>query len=239
METAILQGAPFKIFAGAAASYWNFVANKSISDWSGLAGKKIALPCGQAAACNVFMTNLLTAHNVKADSVTFIFGTAQATYQALDAGSVDAALTTAPYTYALATAGKTKAFDISSAKRYLSTQFTATTAWLEKNTSVANNFVKAMVAARDKLSALPIASDVIAAIEDFEKANGIDPSTLDQNKFLTEFATDKSWQLIPTKELINQDLGLLKGNPDLAKTAGAAKFEDLVFQLDTFKAQYG
>jgi ABC-type nitrate/sulfonate/bicarbonate transport system substrate-binding protein len=239
VETAILQGASFKIFAGAAQSYWHFVASNSISDWSGLKGKKIALPCGQAATCHSFMDDLLTAHGVKPSDVTYIYGTAQATYESLAAGSVNAALTTPPYTYALTTAGKTKEFDITSAPRYLGTQYTATAAYIKKNPAVIAAFAKMLVAAEAAITKLPIQANVLSIINDFEKANGIDPATLDQNRFLTEFATTKSWQLVPTRALITQDLALLKAIPDLASAAGKASFDDLVYMVPEFAGQYG
>lgn len=239
VETAILQGAPFKIFAGAAQSYWHFVASDSISDWSGLKGKKIALPCGQAATCHSFMDDLLTAHGLKSSDVTYIYGTAQATYESLAAGSVNAALTTPPYTYSLTTAGKTKEFDITSAPRYLGTQYTATSDYIKKNPAVISAFAKMLVAAEAAITKLPIDANVLGIINDFEKANGIDPATLDQNRFLTEFANTKSWQLVPTKTLITQDLALLKAIPDLASAAGKASFDDLVYMVPEFAGQYG
>ena len=239
VETAILQGAPFQIFAGAAQSYWHFVASNAISDWSGLKGKKIALPCGQAATCHSFMDDLLKSHGVSASDVTYIYGTAQATYESLAAGSVNAALTTPPYTYALTTAGKTKELDISSAAHYLGTQYTATSSYIKKNPAVISSFVKMLVSAKAAITKLPIDQSVLTIINDFEKANGIDPATLDQNKFLTEFANNQSWQLVPTKALITQDLALLKAIPDLADAAGKASFDQLVYQVPEFAGQYG
>ena len=41
VEEATLQGASFKIIAGAALSYWHFVAKKDVASWSDLAGKKV------------------------------------------------------------------------------------------------------------------------------------------------------------------------------------------------------
>jgi ABC-type nitrate/sulfonate/bicarbonate transport system substrate-binding protein len=239
VETAILQGAQFQIFAGAAKSYWHFVTSSSITDWSGLKGKKIALPCGQAATCHSFMDDLLVSHGLKASDVTYIYGTAQATYESLAAGSVNAALTTAPYTYALTTAGKTKELDITAAPHYLGTQYTATSAYIKKNPTVISAFAKMLIAAEAAITKLPIASNVLSIINDFEKANGIDPATLDQNRFLTEFANDKSWQLVPTKALIEEDLALLKAIPDLAAAASKGSFEQLVYMVPEFSGQYG
>lgn len=238
VETAILQGAKFKIIAGAAQRYWRFIASNGISGWSSLAGKKVALPCGQAATCHSFMVDLLNSQGVDANSVTFIYGSAQATYESLAAGSVDAALTTAPYTYALQSAGKTKSLDISKSEPYLSTQFTTTSAYINDHPDIVSAFVKTMVDAEKKLSALPVDAKVLSAIGDFEKANGIDPATLDQERFLTEFANDKSWQLTPTKALIQQDLNLLKAIPEMQGPAGRATFDQLVYQLPEFAGKY-
>ncbi|HEX3790847.1 MAG TPA: ABC transporter substrate-binding protein [Pseudonocardiaceae bacterium] len=239
VETAILQGAPFRIFAGAAESYWHFVANNGIANWAGLAGKKVALPCGQAATCHSFMTDLLQAHGVDPNKVTFIYGTAQATYESLAAGSVDAALTTAPYTYSLQTAGKTKEFDITSAQKYLSTQFTASVSFINNHPDVISAFVKSMAAAEQKLTTTPLDPKVLSTIDAYEQANGINPATLDQQRFLTEFATDRSWQLVPTKTLITADLDLLKEIPQFTSSAANAKFTDLVYQMPEFAGQYG
>ena len=239
VETATLQGAPFQVFAGAALSYWHFVASNSITAWTDLKGKKIALPCGQAATCHSFALELLAAHGVSADSLTFIYSTAQATFESLAAGSVDAALTTAPYTYSLKSAGKTKEFDITSSKPYLSTQFTATSAYLKAHPDVISAFVTMLIAAKAKLTTLPIDSGVLQTINDYEQANGVDPTTLNQEQFLTEFANDKSWQLVPTRALISQDLDLLKAIPEFASTAGNAKFDDLVYMVPEFAGQYG
>jgi ABC-type nitrate/sulfonate/bicarbonate transport system substrate-binding protein len=239
VETATLQGAKFRIFAGAAQSYWHFVADKGVTDWSGLKGKKVALPCAQAATCHSFMVDLLQQHGVDPGSVTFIYGTAQATYESLAAGSVDAALTTAPYTYNLQTSGKTAEFDITAAKKYLSTQFTSTVKYINAHPDVISAFVKSMTAAETKLTTLPIDPKVLSTINDYEKANGIDPATLDQNRFLTDFANDKSWQLVPTKALITQDLNLLKEIPEFKASAGKAAFNDLVYMMPAFAGQYG
>jgi|GEM_PF-2879584 len=238
VETAILQGAKFKVIAGAAKDYWRFIASDSIPNWGDLAGKKIALPCGQAATCNAFMVDVLNAHKVDPSTVTFIFGTAQATYEALAAGSVDAALTTAPYTYALETAGKTHAFDISKAPDYLSTMFTSTDNYVGAHPEVVSAFVDTMVQAEKKLSTLPIDPKVLTAINDFESANGIDPATLDQKRFLTEFADDSSWQLVPTKKLITQNLALLAANPATEAAAKAATFDQMVYRLPAFEGKY-
>jgi ABC-type nitrate/sulfonate/bicarbonate transport system substrate-binding protein len=238
VETATLQGAPFKIIAGAAASYWHFVASKDVANWKALAGKKIALPCGVGATCDSFVQDVLTSHGVDPSSVTFINGTAQGTYDSLAAGSVDAALTTAPYTYALSSAGKTKEFDISKEKPYLSTQFTATTNYINTNPAVISAFVKTMVEAEKEISALPVSAKVLTAIDAFEQANGINPATLDQKRFLTEFSTDKSWQLVPTKALIDQDLTLLKAIPTMKAMAQSATFTQLVYQVPEFTGQY-
>jgi ABC-type nitrate/sulfonate/bicarbonate transport system substrate-binding protein len=238
-EAATLQGAPFKIIAGAALSYWHLAAAKSITNWKDLAGKKIALPCGVGATCDAFIDAVLTAHKVNPASVTFINGTAQGTYDAMAAGSVDAALTTAPYTYALTTAGKTKEFDISSSKPYLSTQFTATTSYISKNPAVIAAFVQTMIEAEKILGALPVSSKVLNIVDAFETANGIDPTTLDQKRFLTDFATDKSWQLVPTKALIQRDLSLLAASsPTLAPLAKQQSFSTMVYQVPEFKGQY-
>jgi ABC-type nitrate/sulfonate/bicarbonate transport system substrate-binding protein len=238
-ETATLQGAPFKIIAGAALSYWHLAASKSISKWSDLAGKKIALPCGVGATCDAFIDELLTEHKVDPTSVTFINGTAQGTYDAMAAGSVDAALTTAPYTYALTAAGKTKEFDISASKPYLSTQFTSTESYINANPAVISAFVDTMVQAEKVVSAVPISSKVLNIIDAFETSNGIDPTTLDQKQFLTEFAKDKSWQLIPTKALINRDLTLLAAaSPALAPLVKQQSFATMVYQVPQFKGQY-
>jgi ABC-type nitrate/sulfonate/bicarbonate transport system substrate-binding protein len=239
VETAILQGAPFRIFAGAAQSYWHFVADKGITDWSGLAGKKVALPCGQAATCHSFMVDLLQQHGVDPTSVTFIYSTAQATYESLAAGSVQAALTTAPYTYNLQASGKTAELDISDAKKYLSTQFTSSVKFINSHPDVISAFVKSMTAAEAKLTTLPIDPKVLSTIGDYEKANGIDPATLDQQRFLTDFANDKSWQLVPTKALVTQDLDLLKEIPDFRTSAAKAGFDDLVYMMPEFAGQYG
>ncbi|MGN6127270.1 MAG: ABC transporter substrate-binding protein [Humibacter sp.] len=238
VETAILQGAKFKVIAGAAKDYWRFVASDSIKNWSDLAGKKVALPCGQAATCNAFMVDLLKAHKVDPSTVTFIFGTGQATYEALAAGSVDAALTTAPYTYALETAGKTHQFDITDAPDYLSTMFTSTDDYINGHPEVISAFVDTMVQAEKKLSTQPTDPKVLTAINDFESANGIDPATLDQKRFLTEFANDGSWQLVPTKKLITQDLAFLAANPTTAAAAKAATFDQMVSRLPAFEGKY-
>jgi ABC-type nitrate/sulfonate/bicarbonate transport system substrate-binding protein len=239
VETAILQGAPLKIFAGAALSYWHFVANNSISDWAALKGKKVALPCAQAATCHSFMIDLLKSKGVDANSITFIYGTGQGTYQALAAGSVDAALTTAPYTYQFASSGKTHELSLDGTTPYLSTQFTASESYISKNADVISAFVKTMQEAVADLSKVPTDPGVLSIINDYGKANGIDPTSLDEGKFLTEFATDKSWQLVPTKALIQTDLSLLAAIPATKATASKATFEDLVAMVPEFAGQYG
>jgi ABC-type nitrate/sulfonate/bicarbonate transport system substrate-binding protein len=239
VETAILQGSPLRIFAGAGLSYWHFVANSKITDWADLKGKKVALPCAQAATCHSFVVDLLKSKGVNADSITFIYGTGQGTYAALAAGSVDAALTTAPYTYTLASAGKTHELDITSAKPYLSTQFTATESYLKGHADVISAFVTSMQQAISQLETSPLPSNVLQTINDFGKANGIDPASLDEAKFLAEFATDKSWALVPTKALIQSDLDLLKAIPATAESAGKAGFDDLVYMIPQFEGQYG
>jgi len=239
VETAILQGSPLKIFAGAALSYWHFVASNNIKDWSDLKGKKVALPCAQAATCHSFIVDLLNSKGVDANSITFIYGTGQGTYAALAAGSVDAALTTAPYTYTFQAAGKTHEFDISSTKPYLSTQFTATESYLKNNPDVISAFVTSMQQAITELETTPLPADVLKTINDYGQANGIDPASLDEAKFLAEFASTKSWALVPTKALIQSDLDLLKAIPATADSAGKASFDDLVYMIPQFAGQYG
>jgi ABC-type nitrate/sulfonate/bicarbonate transport system substrate-binding protein len=239
VEQATLQGAQFQIIAGAALSYWHFVASDGVSSWKDLKGKKVALPCGVGATCDAFMDDVLKSHGVDPTSITFINGTAQSTFDSLAAGSVDAALTTAPYTYSLSDSGKTHEFDVSKTKPYLSTQFTTKASYIQANPAVISAFVNAMSEAEAKISALPISSKVLDAIDAFEQKNGIDPTTLDQKKFLTEFATDKTWQLVPTKALITRDLALLaEADPQIAAQAKSAKFEDLVYQVPQFKGKY-
>jgi ABC-type nitrate/sulfonate/bicarbonate transport system substrate-binding protein len=238
VETAMLTGAPFKIVAGAAKSYWDFYAEKKIGDWKDLKGKRVGLPCGQAATCHSFMIDVLASHDVSADSVTFIYGTAQSNYSSLDAGSVDAALTTAPYTYALDKAGKTSRFELTGTSPYLSTQITATESFINKNKKVVSEFVSAIKEAQAKLSTSPDDPKVLTEIETFEKANGIDPATLDQERFLTDFAKNKTWQIVPTREMIEQDLKLLAAIPELKDSAEGKSFDDLVYQLPEFEGQY-
>jgi ABC-type nitrate/sulfonate/bicarbonate transport system substrate-binding protein len=240
VEAATVKGADFKIIAGAALSYWHFVAAKNVSSWPALSGKKIGLPCGVGATCVAYADQVLKAHGIDPTSVTFINGTAQGTYEAMAAGSVDAALTTAPYTYALSSAGKTHEFDVTGQAPYLSTQFTATSSYVSGNGAVVDDFVKAMTEAEAKLQATPISSTVLSAIDAFEKAAGINPATLDQQRFLTEFAKDKSWQLVPTKSLIERDLTLI-GQADPTVTAAAKKesFDQMVYQVPEFAGQYG
>jgi ABC-type nitrate/sulfonate/bicarbonate transport system substrate-binding protein len=239
VETAILQGSPLRIFAGAALSYWHFVANKNITDWADLKGKKVALPCAQAATCHSFMIDLLKSKGVDANSITFIYGTGQGTYSALAAGSVDAALTTAPYTYTFQSTGKTHEFDITDTKPYLSTQFTATESFLKSHADVISAFVASMQTAVADLETTPLPANVLGAINDYGKANGIDPASLDEARFLAEFATDKSWQLVPTKALIQSDLSLLAAIPATATSASKASFDDLVYMIPQFAGQYG
>ncbi|HEY1819823.1 MAG TPA: ABC transporter substrate-binding protein [Trebonia sp.] len=239
VEEATLQGASFKIIAGAALSYWHFVAGNGISSWASLSGKKIGLPCGVGATCVAFMDDVLKSHSVNPTSVTFINGTAQGTYDALAAGSVDAALTTAPYTYALSSSGKTHEFDITDQAPYLSTQFSATSSYVDGNAAVVNDFVKAMSEAEADLQQLPVSAKVLSVIDAYEKANGINPATLDQQKFLTEFAQDKSWQLVPTKALITRDLQLIgQADPTVSAAAKQATFSQLVYQVPEFAGRY-
>lgn len=239
VETAMLNGQQFKIFAGAAKSYWAVYAKNGISDWTALKGKKVGLPCGQAATCHSFMLDVLAAHGLDANSVTFIYGTAQGNYESLAAGSVDAALTTAPYTYSLETGGKTKALDISDTKAYLSTQFTATASFINSHAALITNFADAMNESKDALTKLPVDPKILDVINNFESQNGIDPATLDQNRFLTDFANNNSWQIVPTRELITEDLALLAAIPELHASATKATFDDLVHPLPMFEAQYG
>ena len=239
VEEATLQGASFKIIAGAALSYWHFVAKKDVGSWSDLAGKKVGLPCGVGATCVAFADEVLRAHNVNPTSVTFINGTAQGTYEALAAGSVDAALTTAPYTYALSSSGKTHEFDITDQAPYLSTQFTATSSYVSANGTVVNEFVTAMNEAASDLTTLPVSAKVLSVIDTFEQANGINPATLDQKQFLTEFAQDKSWQLVPTKALITRDLTLIgEADPTVSAAAKSATFDQMVYQVPEFAGRY-
>jgi ABC-type nitrate/sulfonate/bicarbonate transport system substrate-binding protein len=239
VEEATLQGASFKIIAGAALSYWHFVASDSVGSWADLAGKKVGLPCGVGATCVAFADEVLAAHDIKPTSVTFINGTAQGTYEALAAGSVDAALTTAPYTYALAGTGKTHEFDITDQAPYLSTQFTATSTYVSGNATVVNEFVKAMSEAEAELQTVPISAKVLSVIDAYEQANGINPATLDQKEFLTQFAQDKSWQLVPTQALITRDLQLIgEADPTVAAAAKQATFSQLVYQVPEFAGRY-
>jgi ABC-type nitrate/sulfonate/bicarbonate transport system substrate-binding protein len=239
VEEATLQGASFKIIAGAALSYWHFVAKKDVASWSDLAGKKVGLPCGVGATCVAFADDVLKAHNVDPTSVTFINGTAQGTYEALAAGSVDAALTTAPYTYALSGSGKTREFDITDQAPYLSTQFTASSSYVSGNGTVVNEFVTAMNEAATELTALPVSAKVLSVIDAYEQANGINPATLDQKEFLTQFAQDKSWQLVPTKALITRDLQLIgQADPTVSAAAKSATFDQLVYQVPEFAGRY-
>jgi ABC-type nitrate/sulfonate/bicarbonate transport system substrate-binding protein len=239
VEEATLQGASFKIIAGAALSYWHFVAKKDVASWSDLAGKKVGLPCGVGATCVAFADEVLRAHNVNPTSVTFINGTAQGTYEALAAGSVDAALTTAPYTYALSSSGKTHEFDITDQAPYLSTQFTATSSYVSANGTVVNEFVTAMNEAASDLTTIPVSAKVLSVIDTFEQANGINPATLDQKEFLTQFAQDKSWQLVPTKALITRDLQLIgQADPTVSAAAKSATFGQMVYQVPEFAGRY-
>ncbi|HEX3515073.1 MAG TPA: ABC transporter substrate-binding protein [Trebonia sp.] len=239
VEEATLQGASFKIIAGAALSYWHFVAKEDVASWSDLAGKKVGLPCGVGATCVAFADDVLKAHDVNPTSVTFINGTAQGTYEALAAGSVDAALTTAPYTYALSGSGKTHEFDITDQAPYLSTQFTASSSYVNANGTVVNEFVTAMNEAATELTTLPVSAKVLSVIDAFEQANGIDPTTLNQKEFLTQFAQDKSWQLVPTKALITRDLQLIgQADPTASAAAKSATFSQLVYQVPEFAGRY-
>lgn len=239
VETAILNGSPFKIFAGAAKSYWVFEARKGITGWSDLKGKKIGLPCGQAATCHSFMEDVLALHGVNPNSVTFIYGTAQGNYEAVAAGSVDAALTTAPYTYVLQGNHTTTPLSLSGTTPYLSTQMTATTQYINSHKSVIEGFAAAMEQAEQALTKLPISTAILDDINAYEQANGINPATLNQDRFLTDFARQHLWQIVPTKAIINQDLKLLEAIPVMKSAASRSSFGDLVYQIPQFQAQYG
>jgi hypothetical protein len=125
----------------------------------------------------------------------------------------------------LSSAGKTHEFDIADQAPYLSTEFTATSSYVSANGTVVNEFVTAMSEAATELTTLPVSAKVLSVIDSFEQANGINPATLDQKEFLTQFAQDKSWQLVPTKALISRDLQLIgEADPTVSAAAKSATF---------------
>ena len=86
---------------------------------------------------------------------------------------------------------------------------------------------------------LPDTAKVLSVNDACEQANAINPAPLNQKEFLTHFAQDKSWQLVPTKALITRDLELIgQADPTVSAAAKSATFSQLVYQVPEFAGRY-
>lgn len=242
IEQAILQGGKFHVIAGAAAPYFSLWGqNGTVTDWASLKGKQVGIPAGQDSAATVLFEALLQKHGVKPSSVTLKFNSAVSNYQAMAAGAVQAGLSTPPYTYQLATGGKFTEIDPLSTdeKGYLSTEFTASDDFIDGNKAAVANFVQMLVDTEKVMTQSPIPQNVVDAVNANLQKNGTDPSKFDVAKFLAEMAKNGTWQIIPTKTLIEGDLSLLAQISSLANVAKGANFDTLVYTVPEMKSQYG
>jgi ABC-type nitrate/sulfonate/bicarbonate transport system substrate-binding protein len=241
IEQSIIQGAKFKVIAGAAAPYFSLWGKKGdVSSWSQLKGKTVGIPAGQDSTAAVLFNALLLAHKVSPTSVTLKYNSAVTNYQAMSAGAVDAGLTTPPYTYELSQAGTWGQIDSLSKdqKGYLSTEFTASQTFVNGNKPQVAEFVAMLQDVEKQVAATPISTKVTDALASSLQSSGIDPKQFNVKRFLTDMSTNGTWQIIPTKKLIAGDLHLLSQIPSLTTAAQKSSFSTIVYTVPKLAKLY-
>jgi ABC-type nitrate/sulfonate/bicarbonate transport system substrate-binding protein len=241
IETAILQGLEARVIAGAAKPYFSLWGrNGAVTTWTDLKGKRLGVPAGKGSAADVLFQNLLQAQGLSLTDVTFSYNSAATNYQALTAGSVDAALTTPPYAFQLQTAGGFTLVDDLASKQgeSLSTQYTMSMAQIKADPSSVQRFVEMLLEVQQHLYQSPIDPQVVSTYETYLSQNGTNSQDVQASKFFAELARRKAWQVIPTRALIAGDLKLLGQLAQFQAAATKAQFEDIVYIIPSLANLY-
>jgi ABC-type nitrate/sulfonate/bicarbonate transport system substrate-binding protein len=241
IESAIVNGAPFQIIAGAAKPYFSLWGRKGVvGSWQSLAGKTVGIPAGQDSAAAVLFNVLLPEQHVSASSVTEEYGTADGNYQSMAAGAVAAGFTTPPYTYKLESSGKWAEIDPMTKEQagYFSTQFTSSSSYISTHKAAINSFVETILQAQQLMQKQPGNNAVLAAIDKELSASSINPADFDIPGFLKFLATSHTWQIVPTRAIINNDISLLRKMPSARSAALHTSFKDLVYEVPALLGKY-
>ncbi|MCU1441338.1 MAG: hypothetical protein JWP85_2335 [Rhodoglobus sp.] len=241
VESAIVQGADFKVVAGAALPYFSFWGRDGVVDsWADVAGHNIGIPAGRGSAADILIQTILKDEKVDLSSVVLTYNSSATNYQALTAGSVDAALTTPPYTYQLDSAGGFSEIDdlVGKVDTFISTQYTATSSLIQKDPDVIARFVDTLLDVKDVVDTDNIDPNVFTVYDAFLVENGTDPANLKIEDFFADLVARNAWQVYPKRGYFEISLGLLAQIPELAGAAGSAKFEDVVYVIPGREKEY-
>ena len=241
IEGAILTGLDARMIAAASKPYWRLWGRKGVVEsWGAIKGKNVGVSGSRGAAGDVLFNSLLTSHGIDPSQVTFFYNSAVANYQALAAGSVDVAFTAAPYTYALAEGGKhVQIDDLGPANaKSISAGYTMMRSKITADADFVERFVAAMLDAEKVVLADPLDPRVIPAYEKYLTDKGVDPKTLGLSAFLKELREGKTWQIIPTRDLVAEGLRVLGQVAEFKDLAPKATFEDLVYIVPSLRARY-
>lgn len=241
IQSAILQGLDARVIAGSSKPYFSLWGRKgTVETWKDLRGRRLGVPAGKGSSGDVLFSSLLEAEGVPVSAVTFSYNSAPTNYQALAAGSVDAALTTPPFTYQLAADGRFVQIDDLAKKEgtSISTEYTMMRATIQRDPAVIERFMDMLLEVQKVLYAKPLDARIVPVIEKYLNENGTDPKSLELAKFYEELAQRNVWQVIPTRELIKGGLAILSQIPSSKDAALKAKFEDIVYVVPSHASEY-
>lgn len=241
IETAILKGLDARMIAAANKPYWRLWGRDSVvDDWSDINGKRLGIPGSSGSSGDVLFRAALEQHGVDVKSVTFFYNSAAGNYGAFNAGSVDAAFTTAPYTYALEKAdGVSEIDDMADTNgKSISTGYTMLNDRIDSDPDLAKNWVEMLLDTKDLLMTKPLDDRIVPAYSKYLTSAGVDPATLDLDRYLEQLATDGTWQVIPTHALVQQDLNYLTHVQDIADKAKSTDVDDIIYVVPGLESQY-